>query len=91
MLGIVSMLMAMVSFVWMIALFIGSGMAQGKAGIGYGYLGIVNLLFSAIGFVFSLRCYKMEEIYTTTPNIGSFVNGGIIIVYLVLYFAGALY
>lgn len=88
--GIFSMLIAFVSFVMMIVLFIGSGIAKGNAGIAYGYLGIFNLLFSCVGFVLSLRCYKMEGIYITTPRIGSILNGFIIIIYLILYFAGAL-
>ncbi len=88
--GIISMLIAILSFVLMIALFIGSGIAKGSAGIMYGYLGIFNLLLSGVGFVLSLRCYKLEEIYITTPRIGSVLNGFIIIIYLILYFAGAL-
>lgn len=88
--GIVSMVISFLSLIGMIALFIGSGMVKGNAGIVYGYLGILNLSVSVVGFVLSLRCYRKEDIYMTTPAIGSVLNGIIVILYLILYFAGAL-
>ena len=63
--GIVSMVISLLSLIGMIALFIGSGMAKGNAGIVYGYLGILNLSVSVVGFVLSLRCYRKEDIYMT--------------------------
>lgn len=89
-LGIVSLIIALVSFFLMLGLFIGSGIAKGNGGIVYGYLGICNLIFSTVGFIFSLRCYKKEDVYMTTPTAGSILNGIIIIIYLILYFQGAL-
>lgn len=88
--GVISMLIAIASCILMIALFIGSGMAKGQAGIVYGYFGILNLFLSAVGFIMSLRCYKKEDVYMSTPTIGSVVNGIIIIIYLILYVLGAL-
>lgn len=88
--GIVSMLIAFASLILMLGLFIGSGMAKGNGGIIYGYLGICNLFLSVAGFILSLRCYKKEDVYMTTPTIGSILNGIIIIIYLILYFLGAL-
>lgn len=88
--GIVSMIIAFISLIGMIALFVGSGMAKGNAGILYGYLGIVNLIVSVVGFVLSLRCYRKEDVYMTTPAVGSVLNGIIIILFLILYFEGAL-
>lgn len=88
--GIVSMLIAFASLIFIAVLFIGSGMEKGKGGIVYGYLGVVNLLLSACGFILSLRCYRKEDAYMTTPAIGSLLNGIIIILYLILYFLGAL-
>ncbi len=88
--GIVSMLIAVLSLIFIIALFICSSMEKGRGGIQYGYLGIVNLALSVVGFVLSLRCYKKEDIYMTCPAVGSVLNGIIIILYLILYFQGAL-
>lgn len=88
--GIVSMVIAVTSLLMMLILFIGSGMARGKGSIVYGYLGILNLIFSVVGFVLALRCLKKEDIYMTTPTVGAVLNGVIIIVYLILYFLGAL-
>lgn len=88
--GIVSMLVAIVSLFLMLGLFISSGMEKGNGGAIYGYLGILNLVLSILGFVFALRCYKKEDVYMSTPTIGSFVNGMIIISYLILYFWGTL-
>ena len=82
--GIVSMLIAVLSLI------ICSSMEKGRGGIQYGYLGIVNLALSVVGFVLSLRCYKKEDIYMTCPAVGSVLNGIIIILYLILYFQGAL-
>lgn len=88
--GIVSMLISFVAFILMIVLFVCSGREKGNGGVVYGYLGIVNLLLSVVGFVLALRCYKKEDIYMTTPSVGSVLNGVIILIYLLLYFLGAL-
>ena len=88
--GIISMLIAFISLVFIIGLFVSSGMEKGNGGILYGYLGIVNLLLAAVGFILSLRCYRKEEIYMTTPAIGSVLNGIIIIMDLILYIQGTL-
>ena len=88
--GILSALLAALSFAMMIILFVCSGMEKGNGGIMYGYLGILNLLLSVTGFVLSLRCLKREDIYVTTPTIGSVFNGVIILIYLLLYCMGAL-
>ena len=60
--GILSALLAALSFAMMIILFVCSGMEKGNGGIMYGYLGILNLLLSVTGFVLSLRCLKREDI-----------------------------
>lgn len=88
--GIFSMIIAIVSLLVMIILFICSGMEKGNGSILYGYLGILNLILSITGFVFALRCFKREDIYMTTPTVGSVLNGIIIILYLILYFLGTL-
>ncbi len=88
--GIVSALIALSSLIMMFVLFVCSGNARGQGGIVFGYLGICNLILFFVGFVVSLRCYKQEDIYVTTPTIGSIVNGIIIIIYLILYIMGVL-
>lgn len=88
--GIVSMLTAILSLLLMLGLFISSGMEKGKGGSQYGYLGMLNLVLAIVGFILALRCYKKEDIYMSTPTIGSVVNGIIVIVYLILYFWGTL-
>lgn len=88
--GIFSLLIAVASLALMLVLFIFSGMEGGKGGIIYGYLGIVNFILSVIGFVLALRCFRKEDIYMTTPTVGSILNGIIIIIYLILYFMGTL-
>ncbi len=88
--GVLSMIIAIVSLLMMIVLFICSGTEKGNGGILYGYLGILNLILSVIGFIFALRCSNREDIYMTTPTVGSVLNGAIIIIYLILYFLGTL-
>ncbi len=88
--GIISTIIAVLVFVLMLGLFISSGMNGGNGGIIYGYLGLLNLALAVVGFVIALRCYRKEDIYMTTPAVGSLVNGGIIIIYLILYILGVL-
>lgn len=88
--GVISFLIAVVSLIFMISLFIGSSRAAGNGGIAYGYLGLLNFAIAVAGFVMALRCYKLEDIYMTTPAIGSVVNGCIALIYLFLYFLGVL-
>lgn len=88
--GIVATFMALGALVMMLVLFICAGNARGQGGIVFGYLGISNLILSVAGFVIALRCIKQDDIYMTTPTIGSVINGLIIIVYLILYILGVL-
>nr|MBP3597928.1 hypothetical protein [Eubacterium sp.] len=88
--GIVSALISLGALVMMVVIFLCAGNAKGQGGIAYGYLGIFNLVLSIVGFVMALRCYKQDDIYVTTPTIGSIVNGMIIIIYLILYIMGVL-
>ena len=88
--GIVSLGIAIASLIMMLLLFVFSGKAKGNGGIVYGYLGIGNLALSVAGFVMGLKCFKKDEIYMTTPTAGSVINGMIVIIYLILYFLGAL-
>lgn len=88
--GVLSMIIAIVSLVSMIVLFICSGTEKGNGGILYGYFGLLNLILSVLGFIFALRCFRREDIYMTTPTVGSILNGAIIIIYLILYFLGTL-
>ncbi|MGN1205932.1 MAG: DUF6142 family protein [Eubacterium sp.] len=88
--GIFSSVIAVVSFIMMCALFIGSSHVKGNAGILYGYLGFLNMIFSGIGFTLAFRCFKEEEIYKTTPAIGVTLNGLILIDYVILYILGVL-
>lgn len=88
--GIVATLMALGALVMMFVLFLCSGNAGGQGGIVFGYLGICNLILSVVGFVMALRCMKQDDIYMTTPTIGSVINGLIIIIYLILYILGVL-
>ncbi len=90
MMGIASMVMSFVSLIIMFALFIGSGNAQGQGGMVYGYLGMLNLILSVVGFVLALKCLKKDDVYLTTPTIGSVLNGMIIIIFLMLYLVGVL-
>lgn len=86
--GIISTIIAVLSFVLMIALCVTSSLEKGNGGIMYGYLGVFNFILSLTGFIFALRCYRKEDIYLTTPMAGSLLNGVIIVLYMILYFWG---
>lgn len=88
--GIIASVIAVVSFIIMCALFLGSSRVKGQAGISYGYFGFLNMILSIVGFVLAFRCFKQEEIYKTTPTFGAMVNGIILVSYVVLYILGVL-
>ena len=66
-----------------------SGAAGGKSGLVLGVAGLLDLVFSAVGFWLAMRCYKKEDIYMTTPAAGTVLNGLLVLGLVILYVIGA--
>ena len=70
--GILSVVMGTVAWIVLIILVMISGAAGGKSGLVLGVAGLLDLVFSAVGFWLAMRCYKKEDIYIKrTPGIGA--------------------
>ena len=61
--GILSVVMGTVAWIVLIILVMISGAAGGKSGLVLGVAGLLDLVFSAVGFWLAMRCYKKEDIY----------------------------
>lgn len=88
--GIVSVILAVAALVMLITLCVLSGKAKGNSGLGTGALGMVSMIMSIMGFIMAVKCYRQEDIYMVTPTIGSIMNGILVVVFLLLFFIGAM-
>lgn len=87
--GIVSFGMGIISVVLLGNSIIASEKAQGQGGIWIGFIGILALLVSVIGFILALCSMRKREIHYRFPIMGGTMNGVIMLVLLVLYVMGA--
>lgn len=87
--GILSVVMGTVAWIVLIILVMISGAAGGKSGLVLGVAGLLDLVFSAVGFWLAMRCYKKEDIYMTTPVAGTVLNGLLVLGLVILYVIGA--
>ena len=88
--GILSMVMGIAVWVFMIILFIISGISEGMSGIVIGIFGLLILIVAIIGLVMGVKCKKEEDIYTITPNTGIVLNTLMVLLCLILYIVGIL-
>ncbi len=86
--GIVSVILGIVSLLALVTLCILSGQAKGNAGIGIGFAGMGVLSMSLDGFVLAVRCSREEDIYMSTPAVGSVLNGVLMLIMLMLFIRG---
>lgn len=87
--GIISVIIGILSLLSLLALFLFSSSVKGNSGITAGFLGILVLAASVIGFVMAAKCYKKEDIYMATPAAGTVLNGLLIVACMILYVMGA--
>lgn len=76
------------SFAVFIAMCIISTINLGKAGQIVGIVPIVSLVFNACAFFVSYRNLKREDVKKGLVSAAAFINGGMVIIYLVLYLVG---
>lgn len=87
--GIIAALVGLVSVALLCTLFILSYQSKGNSGLYIGFLGMLDLAVSVVGFVMAVKCFKKEDIYILTPTLGAVINGMMIISCMLLYVMGA--
>ncbi len=87
--GIVSLCVGVAALGLLLTLFFLSGFRGGSLGEFAGYLGLLDLFVSMVGFILAVRCYRQDEIYVITPMIGSMLNGMLVIADMILYVIGS--
>ena len=87
--GIVSLIIGVLSWAALIALCVISYSTKGHSGLIAGVCGILIFIAATLGFIFSVRCYKLEDIYMVTPAAGSLLNGFMMVICVFLYVIGS--
>ena len=60
--------MGTVAWIVLIILVMISGAAGGKSGLVLGVAGLLDLVFSAVGFLLAMRCYKKRSSTSKQPT-----------------------
>lgn len=86
--GILSTIIACLSFCMFVVVCVMSGNHGGKAGMYAGVVGIICLIMSICGFIIAWISLHQEDIRAVFPTIGSVANGILTIFYMLLYVIG---
>ncbi|MBO6108809.1 MAG: hypothetical protein J6P16_05330 [Eubacterium sp.] len=89
-LGVISMIMGAAALILLSVLCLISGASKGQSGAWIGIAGFWLLVLSIVGFVFSIKSYRLDDIYMVTPTLGSVFNGIVLVVMMLLYVEGTL-
>jgi len=87
-LGILSTIIGIVVVLGFIAISIISSSDIGEGSLLIGVIGLLLLAIAIFGFVISYKAFKEIDIFYTLPIIGSFLNGTMMVVLLILYILG---
>ena len=87
--GIVSFGMGILALILVVNSIILSEKAQGQGGMLIGFIGVLAMLDSLIGFILALCSMRKREIHYRFPIMGGVMNGVITIALLILYVMGA--
>jgi len=86
--GIISTVMAGVGWILFIALCVYSSSTGGNAAAVAGILGILDGIFALAGMVVAFRGFYERDVYYVMPAVGMVLNGGLFVLYFVLYLMG---
>ena len=86
--GIISTIIAIITFSICIVLFYLSTKEHGASGIYLGLFGVLLLFFALAGIIVGVKGIRKEDIYFTYPVIGLVGNGCLFVGLLVLYLMG---
>ncbi len=85
---IAAFILGVLSLIMFIAMCIISVINLGNAGQIVGIVPIISLIVNAWAFFVSYRNLKREDVKKGPVSVSAFLNGGMVIVYLVLYLLG---
>lgn len=86
--GIIGFCLGIVVLVSLCILFYISSKSDGNAGLWISLVGIALLFIDIVGFIFSVKGFSRKDIYYRLPISGIMLNGGLFIIFLLLYIVG---
>ncbi len=86
--GIISLSIGIISLILIGILFYISALAGGSGGMILGYMGVVILISSVIGFVLAYQGYKEKDVYYNLTIIGLIMNILVFLSLFILYIVG---
>ncbi len=86
--GIISTVMAGIGWLIFAALCVYSSSTGGNAAAVAGILGILDAVFALAGMVIAFRGFYERDVYYVMPAVGMVLNGGLFVLYFVLYLMG---
>lgn len=87
-LGIIGVVLALLVLIAMCVLFYISSTSAGNTGVWIGFAGLGLFIINIVGFVLSVRGFRMQDIYYHFPIAGIMLNGSLFVVFLLLYIVG---
>lgn len=85
---IVAFITGILSFILFIAMCVISAINLGNAGQIVGIVPVISVIINAAAFFISYQNLKREDVKKGFVSISAFLNGGMVIIYLVLYLIG---
>jgi hypothetical protein len=86
--GIISTVMAGIGWIIFAALCVYSSATGGNAAAVAGILGILDGIFALAGMIVAFRGFHERDVYYVMPAIGMTLNGGLFVLFFVLYLMG---
>lgn len=86
--GIISAVMAGIGWVVFAALCVYSSATGGNAAAVAGILGILDAFFALVGMIVAFRGFSERDVYYVMPAVGMTLNGGLFVLFFVLYLMG---
>lgn len=86
--GIVSVVLVVLSLLLMLTMIILSALAGGQGEWYLGLGGLAALALAVTGFVLAIRCFRMDDIYYSTPMTGAILGGLLMLGELGFYVVG---
>ena len=83
--GIISTVMAGIGWIIFAALCVYSSATGGNAAAVAGIIGILDAFFALAGMVIAFRGFYERDVYYVMPAVGLTLNGGLFVLYFILY------
>ena len=86
--GIISTVMAGIGWIIFAALCVYSSSTGGNAAAVAGILGILDAVLALTGMVVAFKGFSERDVYYVMPAVGITLNGGLFVLYFILYLMG---